>query len=256
MGSLCFLGTGSSMGVPVIGCKCPVCKSTDKKNVRARCSVLLKVYEKTFLVDAGPDHRQQALTFGLDHLDGVILTHTHYDHIGGLDDLKVYSYKKNKLPCLLSGVTFREIKDKVPYLFSKQGNESPFFSFQIEENLFEKRVFEGVPLECLSFFQSGMQVMGIKMGDLAYVSDIKTYDEELITRLKGIKTLILSAIRDEPSGMHFSLEEALSFAAKVEAKTTYLTHIAHEIDHEALQKVLPQSVLVAYDGLTISFQIE
>ncbi len=217
-----------------------------------RASALLQIGGKIFLIDAGPDHRQQALSYGIDHLDGVIITHDHYDHVGGLDDLKVYSYKKNKLPCLLSGPTFEGIKGRFSYLFSPSVD---FFSCQIVKDLFEKVVFEGVSMECVSFLQANMQVTGIKIGDLAYISDIKTYDEELITRLKGIKTLIISAARAQPTNMHFSFKEAISFASSIGAKTTYLTHIGHETGHEDLQKILPQSVFVAYDGLTISFQI-
>ncbi|MES2199511.1 MAG: MBL fold metallo-hydrolase [Chlamydiota bacterium] len=254
-GSLCFLGTGSSLGVPVIGCKCLVCTSADKKNIRMRASALLQISGKTFLIDAGPDHRQQALSYGIDHLDGVILTHEHYDHIGGLDDLKVYSYNKDKLPCLLSLPTYEGVKGKFPYLFSSSdGEDSFFFSCQILKDLFEKVEFEGVPMECVSFLQAKMQVTGIKIGDLAYISDIKTYSEELIARLKGIKTLIISAAKGRPTNMHFSFEEAFAFAALVGAKTTYITHIGHEIGQEDLQKILPQSVFLAYDGLTISFQ--
>lgn len=251
-GSLCFLGTGSSLGVPVIGCKCSTCASEEMKNKRMRASALLQVNKKVFLIDAGPDHRQQALSYGIDHLDGVIITHDHYDHVGGLDDLKVYSYKKNKLPCLLSKPTFEGIKGRFAYLFS---SSVAFFSCQVVRDLFEKVVFEGVPMECVSFLQAKMQVTGIKIGDLAYISDIKTYDEELITRLKGIKTLVISAARGQPTSMHLSFEEAISFASSIGAKTTYLTHIGHETSHEDLQKILPQSVFVAYDGLTISFQI-
>lgn len=252
-GSLCFLGTGSSLGVPVIGCKCSICASKDKKNIRLRSSVLLKVQGKIFLIDAGPDHRQQALSYGIDHLDGVIITHAHYDHEGGFDDLKVYSYQKKKLPCLFSEPTFKAVKGKFPYLFTKEGSDSCFFSCEIINSLFGKKEFEGVLIEFVSFFQASMQVTGIKIGDLAYISDIKTYDKELITKLQGVKTLIISAAKDKPTNMHLSLEEALLFSERVEAKITYLTHIGHEIDHESLQKLLPQSVFVAYDGLTISF---
>ncbi len=255
-GSLCFLGTGSSLGVPVIGCKCSTCSSVDKKDVRMRTSALLKMKEKIFLVDAGPDHREQALICGIDHLDGVIITHDHYDHVGGLDDLKVYSHNKKKLPCLLSASTYEGIKGRFPYLFSSiEENKSPFFSCQVLKSSFEKVSFEGVAMECVSFLQANTQVTGIKIGDLAYISDIKMYKEELINQLKGIKTLVISAARSQSSTMHFSFEEAIAFASRVEAKTTYLTHIGHEMSYEDLQKILPQSVFVAYDGLTISFQI-
>ena len=255
-GQLRFLGTGSSLGVPIIGCNCSVCLSSDSKNKRSRSGTLLKVQGKSFLIDVSPDYREQALKNKVLSLDGVILTHSHYDHMGGFDDLRVYSYLGKKLPCLMLKKTFEEWRASYFYLIkpsAKNSDFSPFFSWQLLEESQGKTVFEGLQMEYLTFFQMGMQVMGIKIGKLAYISDIKEYGSDMIDQLQGTETLVLSALRKAPSPMHFSIDDALAFSALVKPKRTYLTHIAHEIDYASLLKELPPSVFLAYDGLEISF---
>ncbi|MBM3198550.1 MAG: MBL fold metallo-hydrolase [Chlamydiae bacterium] len=255
-GKFRFLGTGSSLGVPIVCCKCAVCTSVNPKNKRWRSSSLLEVSGRKFLLDAGPDYRTQALHYGIDEIHGFILTHAHYDHMGGFEDLKVYAHKKEKVPCLLLAKTFEELRSKHVHLFQEMGQnstESPFFTWTIYKSSFGQVLFAGLPLEILSFSQVGMPVMGIRVGNLAYISDIKEYSEELAYRLQGIDTLIISAPRKSRSPLHFSIDDALQFASLVRAKKTYLTHIAHEVDHEALEKELPSSVFLAYDGLTLSF---
>ena len=255
-GRLRFLGTGSSLGVPVIGCKCSVCLSSDPKNKRKRAGALLQINGKSFLVDVGPDYKTQALENNIDFLDGLILTHSHYDHMGGFDDLRAYAYLGKKLPCLMLNATFKEWKASYGYLIkpsAEDPNCSSFFSWHLLGDPNGKNVFEGLQMEHVSFFQMGMQVMGLKIGTFSYISDIKEYDATLIDLLKGTETLVLSALRKTSSPMHFSIDEALEFISLIKPKRTYLTHIAHEIDHETLLKELPASVTLAYDGLEISF---
>jgi len=254
LGSLRFLGTGSSLGVPVIGCHCPVCQSANLRNQRRRCSVLIEMGQKKILIDAGPDHREQALTYGIGHLDGLILTHAHYDHIGGLGDARVFSWQKPRVPCLVSRSTYEEIRSIFPYVFSAK--DSPFFVFHIVEDAFQEVRFCGMKIGCVRFYQSGMQVMGCVIGDMAYISDIKEYDDTLIQRLHGISTLIISAARPMGSPMHFSFAEAISFANRLGVKRVYLTHLSHEVEYETEQKLLPQSVCIAYDGLSVSFEAD
>ncbi len=213
---------------------------------------------KVFLLDVGPDYREQALEYNIDCLDGCILTHSHYDHIGGFDDLRVYSHGGKPLPCFMLRQTLQELRENFPYLLkpSKEDpNRSNFFSWQIADTAFGKANFEGASLEYVSFLQKGMQVMGVKIGNLAYISDIKEYDSQLIQSLQGVDILIVSALRQTTSLMHFSVEEAIAFASLIKPKQVYLTHIAHEVEHQALLKELPLNVSLAYDGLEISFQI-
>lgn len=228
--------------------------SSSAKNKRWRSASLFTIENKTFILDAGPDFRTQALHSQLEDIHGFILTHAHYDHMSGFEELKIFPYKKKKkLPCLLLEETFLQLKEKNAHLFHTEGIESPFFDCQIYQGSFGSTSFEGIDLEILTFYQGGMVVMGIRMGDLAYISDIKEYDAELLDRLQGIETLIVSAPRKTHSPLHFSLEEALDFSASVKAKKTYITHIAHEIDHEEVEKELPNSCFLAYDDLEIPF---
>lgn len=255
-GKFRFLGTGSSLGVPVIGCKCSTCLSGDPRNKRSRSGSLLQVRGKTFLIDASPDYRQQALREGITAIDGFILTHSHYDHIGGFDDLKVYGRHGKKLPCLLLESTFQELKTNYPYFITptkEDPNNCCFFSWHRIKEPFGSVVFEGVPLEYVTFRQSRMEVLGLRFENLVYISDIKEYDENLLKRLSGVDTLIVSALRKERSPIHFSLEEACEFSRLIEAKRTYLVHIAHELEHSSLLEELPSNITPAYDGLEIAF---
>ena len=253
-----FLGTGSSLGVPVVCCKCAVCSSTNEKNKRLRSSGLLQIGNKKILLDVGPDYRTQALQNGIHSLNGCLLTHAHYDHLGGFEDLKVYAHQGTKLPCLMLEDTFQQLKVKYAHLMrpsQEDVDDSPFFEWHRLKMPFGYRLFEGIAFEILSFKQVGMQVMGIRVGDFGYISDIKEYNLELITKLEGIGTLVISAPRKKASLMHFSLEDAIAFSRRVKAKKTYITHIAHELDHEETQKELPPSFFLAYDGLEIAFQV-
>ena len=256
-GSFLFLGTGASAGVPEIGCKCSVCTSSSEKNKRLRPSCLVKIKDKIFLVDVSPDFRYQALKYNIDHIDGLIVTHPHYDHIAGLDDLRIYYLlEKKAIPTLLSDATYKELKKSFHYLFqtmSKERSLSAQLQFQILEKDFGEIIFQGIKIKYLSYFQKETKVTGYKFGDLAYVSDIREYSDEIFENLKETNTLIISALRDIPSPVHFSLEEAVTFAEKVKPKRTYFTHIAHEVDHEKVSKDLPKNIFLAYDGLEIEF---
>jgi phosphoribosyl 1,2-cyclic phosphate phosphodiesterase len=252
---LLFLGTGASSGVPVIGCDCHVCSSPSSFNKKLRPSVLLQYGEKQILVDSGPDFRQQALTHHINKLDGVILTHTHYDHIGGIDELRVFYLKKHQpLPCLASRETYQQIRLRLPYLFEpKQEGKSlsAQLEFQVIDEGFGSVAFQGLSLQIVSYLQAGHEVIGFRLGDLAFISDIQEYTPRVIDEIRGVKRLVVSALREQPSLSHLTIMEAIEFSKAVRAEVTYLTHLSHEVEHETVSKKLPPNVFLAYDGLSI-----
>lgn len=258
-GKLLFLGTGGSLGVPVVGCDCPVCQSTDPRNNRLRSSVLLTLDNKKILIDCGPDYRLQALKYQIKTLDGVILTHSHYDHACGLDELRIYAMrKKGPIPVLLSAETFDDIKNSHDYLFQENQVDKLKSKFEVQILEHERGVTEflGLKIRYTSFDQAGMQVNGFRFGDLAYISDIRTFDDSIYEELQGLDTLILSALRFTPSPLHFSIDEALAFIERCGAKKAWLIHVSHDVDHPHANAYLPENVRMAYDGLEILFTPE
>lgn len=259
-GSFLFLGTGSSSGVPMIGCKCPVCSSRSSKNKRLRTSALIEYQTKKYLLDVSCDFRLQALKYQIDHVDALLLTHSHYDHVGGLDELRIYTIReKRRIPCLLSKETLAELKKSFYYLFEEVSYErtlSVELDFQVLQKDFGSCTFQNLKLDYVSYSQKETHVNGYIFGDFAYISDIKEYTEELFPYLKNKRTLVLSALREESSPVHFNLDEAIAFAQKVNAQETYFTHIAHEIDYAKVSRRLPKNIFLAYDGLKLEFSYD
>jgi phosphoribosyl 1,2-cyclic phosphate phosphodiesterase len=247
------------MGVPVLGCSCSVCLSSSRYNKRRRSAALLSIADKKILIDAGPDIREQLLDLNLKNLSGAIITHSHFDHIAGLDDLKAYSFaQKSKIPLLLSEATFDELSLRHHYLMDENQDRKQglFFDFQLIPSSFCTIDFVGVEIDILSFVQNHMPVNGFKVGNLAFVSDIKEYSQQLLDSISGIEILIVSALRQTSSPMHFSIDEAVAFSKKVGAKKTYLTHMAHEVDYDIHSSLLPSGVQFAFDGLEIPIQYD
>ena len=253
-----FLGSGASMGIPMVGCGCPVCQSNNPKDKRLRCSVLLKIGGKSILIDTSPDFRQQALKFGIIKLDGVIWTHAHQDHTGGIDDLRpLFLWNKTPLPCLLSEPTYHDLQIRFHYLF-KEINNNPSLRPRFDIRVVPPNGsldFLGIKIEFFTYLQLGMEVLGLRIGKFAYIIDIKDFESTLFDRLKGVETLVVSALRYEPSPLHLSLNEAVAFGREVGAKNIYFTHIAHEIGHTEGQKKLPEGFQLAYDGLEIPLNL-
>ena len=247
-----FLGTGASAGVPVIGCKCTVCTSTSPKNKRLRPCGVIRVHGKTFLIDIGPDFRTQALQFHIDNVDGLLLTHTHYDHIAGLDEIRIFNVRQKKpLPCLLSKESYEELQRRYYYLFNQK------LSAKLDIVLLEKDVgkveFLGHRFGYCTFSQGGMKVTGFRLGEFAYISDIKDFDDSIYSSLAGVQVLVVSALQPGSSPFHLSFQEATLFAKRVGAAATWITHAGHFLDHEDLNALLPSHIKMAYDGLTLEF---
>ncbi len=254
--SCLFLGSGSSVGVPLIGCKCEVCTSKSPFNKRYRSSILLKIGDKRLLVDAGPDLREQALKNNMTYLDGVIFTHSHQDHTGGIDDLRAYSFlNKASFPCLASAVTAEDIYRRYYFMFQEQPNEKGFkrLKFEILPAHEGEGEFMGVKFKYFTYTQLGMPVNGFVFGNFAYVTDIHIVEDSIFKHLNGIETLVVSSLRFTPSHMHFSVDQAIDFARKTGAKKTYLTHTSHELDYYKTNTILPDDIRLAYDGLEIPF---
>ena len=258
-GTFLFLGTGASTGVPLIGCKCSVCTSSDVHNKRLRPSGLLKIGPTTLLIDVGPDFRQQALTHDICNLDGLLLTHTHYDHIAGVDELRILNFRQKKpFPTLLSHESWVDLQKRYDYLFKQRpegGSYAASLDCQVLPSDSGQINFLGVPIQFISYVQASMKVNGFRIGSFAYISDIREYNDEIFSFLKGVDSLVLSALREEPSHVHLTLEEAAAFAKRAGVKQTWLTHLSHSVDHETASAKLPDGVALGYDGLEFTFHL-
>lgn len=258
-GRFLFLGTGGSMGIPIIGCECAVCRSPSTYNKRLRPSGLLKIFEKEVLIDCGPDFRMQMLQHHIKKIDGLIFTHAHYDHTGGFDELRIINARSKKpIPCLLSEATAQELKMRFPYVFDVNDPMSTLtakVSLQYLESTRGYIEFLGIPIHYMTYEQGGMLVNGFRFGNFAYISDIRHYPETIFADLKGIETLVISCLRYQQSHLHFNVEEAVEFSKKVGASQAWFTHIAHELDHDLTNSKLPPNYQLAYDGLEINFEI-
>lgn len=248
------------MGTPVVTCTCAVCQSHNLHNHRLRPSGLMKVGGKQILFDAGPDFRTQALKQHLRDLDAIFLTHTHFDHIAGLDDLRVFYFLHHKtLPCVLSEQSYDDLKMRYHYLFRKSEDEvmgPSRFDFQVLKTDFGTFDVGGFKWGYLTYLQNGMKVTGYRLGKFAYVLDIRNYSEKVIEVLKGVEVLVLSALRYTSSPAHLSVDEAVAFSRRVGAKMTWFSHVAHELEHEETNKKLPPNIKLAHDGLEIMFHVD
>ncbi len=241
----------------MIGCPCPVCSSLDPCDNRLRPSGLLVTAGKRLLIDAGPDLRLQALRYRIDHLDGILITHSHFDHIAGLDELRAYYLlHRSPLPVLLSKPTYLDLRRRYDYFFQERSREASLpaqLDFHVIEEERGEISFLGLDIGFMRYEQSNMPVTGFRFGPFAYISDIRQYPETIFEDLAGVDTLVLSMLRQETSFMHLNLEEALAFARKVGASRTYFTHMSHEVEHAAISALLPKGVHLAYDGLKLEW---
>lgn len=249
---LTFLGTGTSQGVPMIGCKCGVCSSSDHKDKRLRASVLVEFQGLKILVDAGPDFRQQMLRAGISSVDAILLTHNHKDHTGGLDDIRAFNYFEKKATQIYCEKYVEDsLRKEYSYAFEeiKYPGAPDWNVHIIDDRPFVIDDVEIVPIRGKHF---NLPVLGYRFGDLAYCTDMNRIAEEEFTKLEGLDHFIINCVRRGRHISHFSLEQAIDIARRVGAKHTWLTHLSHQLPcHKDLSRELPDNILPAYDGLMI-----
>ena len=247
-----FLGTGTSQGIPIIGSDHPVCLSNDPKDKRLRVSILVEWDGFTYVVDCGPDFRQQMLANNVSKIDGILFTHEHNDHIIGLDDVRPFYFKQGDISVYAHQRVIKALKKRFDYVFetvNKYPGAPSLDVKEIDDTPFKIGNLEVIPVNVL---HHKLQVYGFRFGDFAYITDAKTIAEEEIEKLKGVKVLTVNALRKESHLSHFNLEEALAFIKKVNPKKAYLTHVSHLLGfHEEVEKELPANVFLAYDNLKI-----
>lgn len=248
---LTFLGTGTSTGVPMINCDCNTCRSANPRDKRLRTSVMLTHRQRQLLIDCGPDLRQQLLAYAPKQLAGCLITHSHYDHVGGIDDLRPFCYPDGfDIYCTADVV--HELRAHVPYCFAEKPYPgAPVLHPHIITPMqhFEVNGLSVLPLPVNHYL---IDIVGFKIGALAYITDAKTIPHTTIEAIKGVDTLVINALRRKPHISHMNLDDALNVISAVRPRVAYLTHISHDMGlHDEVQKTLPDGVYLAYDGLTV-----
>lgn len=253
---LTFLGTGTSFGVPQIGCDCAVCRSTDPRDKRTRSGAILQAAGSTILIDTPPELRLQLIAGGFSRIDAVVYTHEHADHVNGIDDLRIFSVKQRKpLPIYGPAETLERVRASFSYIFDDavhpyEGTSKPSLSLHPTEPNQPVSV-AGLEVLPLAFQHGHLRVFGYRVGGLAYITDVKAIGREERERLRGLDVLVLNALWWRPHPTHLSISEAVETARALGARRTYLTHLTHETGHSELEAQLPAGVLPAYDGLTV-----
>ena len=248
-----FLGTGTSQGIPIIGSNHPVCLSDNPKDKRLRVSVLIEWESYCFVIDCGPDFRQQMLNANVSKIDGIIFTHEHADHTMGLDDIRPFYFRQGDIPLFAHKRVFQSLEKRFDYIFDTK-NKYPGVPNVIKTELSNQPFLAGnievIPINGLHY---KLQVFGFRFRAFAYLTDMKTINDEEIDKLQNLDVLVINALRIEPHISHFNLQEALDFIKKVKPKKAYLTHISHLLGfHNEVQQNLPENVFLAYDNLQIT----
>jgi phosphoribosyl 1,2-cyclic phosphate phosphodiesterase len=246
-----MLGSGTSSGVPVIGCDCAVCTSSDPRNRRSRAGILLELPAGNIVIDTSPDFREQALAVRLRRVDAVLYTHPHADHVFGLDDLRIFNFLQRKtIPCFGSAATMERLRQVFAYVFddSPEGGGKPKLDFRAVREPFELLGETVVPVPVA---HGEMEVFGYRIGRFACVTDVSHIPEAGFARLEGLDLLVLSALRFRAHPTHFSFDEAIGAARRIGAKRTLFTHIAHDVDHARDGAGLPPGIEIGHDGRVV-----
>ncbi len=247
-----LLGTGTSSGVPLIGCECEVCKSLDYRDKRLRVAVHIEIHGKSFVIDTGPDFRQQMLREGIKKLDAVIFTHQHKDHTAGLDDVRAYNFLQQRdMPVYGRAEVLQQLRREFDYVFAefKYPGIPRLHLHEIENTPFE---VSGIPFLPINVLHHKLPVFGFRVGDFAYVTDVNYISEEEQQKLQNLEVLVLGALQRDKHISHYTLDQAIEVAQLLQAKTTYFTHISHKMGrHAEVEKELPAHIRLGYDGLKI-----
>ena len=252
MMKLTFLGTGTSTGVPELGCKCEVCTSADPRDARLRCSALLSVDDTNILIDCGPDFRAQMLRAGVARLDALVLTHKHYDHTAGIDDLRPYT-SFNTFPIYADDDTAQHVRSMFPYCFSEVKYPGvPNIELRSIEAMTPFGI-GGIEVVPIRVFHGKLPIVGYRFGKLAYITDMSRIEPAELEKLKGVEVLVVNALRfAKPHPTHNTVLDALHVVDYLSPRKTYFTHMMHHIGlHAKIEKCLPQGVYFAYDGLEV-----
>lgn len=247
-----FLGTGTSQGVPVIGCSCEVCTSLDFRDKRLRSSVQIEIFQKSFVIDTGPDFRQQMLRERVKRIDAILFTHAHRDHTAGLDDVRAYNFMQQMdMPVYGRQEVLDQLRIEYAYAFNK--DSYPGIP-RLMLNLIDSQPFsiDGVDIIPLEVLHLKMSVLGFRFGNFSYITDANFIPDETFEKLKGTEILVLNALQRNPHISHFNLQEALAMVERIKPVKTYFTHISHNLGlHADVSKELPEDVMLSYDGLQL-----
>ena len=248
---LTFLGTGTSCGVPTIGCHCYTCSSKDPHDKRLRCSVLIETETTRLLIDCGPDFRQQIMDQPFRKIDGILITHAHYDHMGGMDDIRPYC-QFGEINVYADPLARQGMLEMLPYCFAEHRYPG-VPAIQLHE-IHKHEAFRIGDLDVMPFevMHHDLPIMGYRIGSLAYITDMKTIDAAEIPYIEGCSTLVVNALREKPHHSHQTLTEAVRFAQRINARQTWLIHSSHDIGrHADVNASLPQNIQLAYDGQVV-----
>lgn len=252
-----FLGTGTSQGIPIIGSEHPVCLSENPKDKRLRVSVLVEWDEFTYVVDCGPDFRQQMLNAKCKKIDGIVFTHEHADHTMGLDDIRPFFFRQGNIPIYAHQRVLKALAHRFDYIFKTENKYPGAPSVVTNEIVNQSFQLGNLDIVPVNGWHDKLQVFGFRFGNFAYLTDMKTVPEDEVEKLQNLDVLVVNALREAPHQSHFNLEEALDFIKNVKPKRAYLTHISHLLGfHDEVQQNLPNNVFLAYDNLQITIDHE